>query len=384
MPRQALVTVVTRNYLPYAEVLQASCRRWEPDTSLYIVVADRLPPESQWQPATEAVVWADQLGIADWSKFTFQYTPFELSCALKPYAMSHVLEQGFEQVAFLDADMALYGPLRSLWKALRSSSIVLSPHLSHPLPDDGRRPTESDFLNVGTYNGGLVACCNDPTGRDFVYWWMEHLRSQCYVDVTHGIYVDQKWLNLVPAIFPNVTSLREPSCNAGHWTLSQYPIVGDRQAGYSIGRYPLECFHFSNFLPADPFQFMHTQTRVSFQNAPALEQLVRDYHTQLQHFGLAKFSTLECQFSRLSNGVLIKPEWREAVRRGHSAVSQLADPFDASAHANLAGLYQSLEPKAKKWRGDWRQQLPSEQLAKKRRRVLKNYWRHLRQRLRRG
>ena len=377
MLRTALVTVVTRNYLHYARVLAESCQRWQPDMSLTVVLADSLPASYSLDQHLARVLPAEQLGIDDWSRFTFKYTPFELCCALKPHAMQALFAQGFERVVFIDSDLALYGPLASIEQALQTHSIALIPHLHRPLPRDGRKPLENNFLNAGTFNGGLVACRNDPQGQQFLQWWGDHLRNDCYVDVAGGVFVDQKWLNLAPGLFPSLAIVRQPGCNAGHWTLSQFPLSGDREQGYCVGDYPLECFHFSNFLPSNPLEFMHSQSRVSFQSSPALHALVRDYHARLQQHEANQYASLRCQYEQLSDGTPIKPEWREAVRRNHKELRGIEDPFDVQLNPRLVAKLNQLTRRAAKWRGDWRVQLPSSQQKKTLRRRLKNRWRHL-------
>jgi hypothetical protein len=380
MPRQAIVTVVTRNYLHYANCLSESCRRWLPNCDFHIVLIDGLPPS--YTPSEQtSIIPADQLGIPNWKRFAFQYTPFELSCALKPYAMSFLMNQGYQQTIFLDADICVYSPLDSIAQGLERSSIVLTSHLLQGLPEDGKRPTHNAYLTSGAFNGGLVACRNDREGQEFLGWWANRLKSECYVDQSKGVFVDQKWLDLVPSLFSNVHIVRNPGCNTGHWTLSQFAFSGDRSSGFRVGNHPLECFHFSNFLPTDPFEFMRTQTRVTFAGTPALEQLVTDYHAALQRDGAAQYARLGCELDAMNDGTPIKPEWREAIRRQHKEFVGLEDPFDAKSNKDLLPSFRSIEAKAVKWRTDWRLCSPSKQKQIQSKRKWRNYWRYLRSRL---
>ncbi|MEZ6076327.1 MAG: hypothetical protein R3C56_11895 [Pirellulaceae bacterium] len=325
MLRTALVTVVTRNYLHYARVLAESCERWQPDMPLTVVLADSLPASHSLDQHLARVLLAEQLGIDDWNRFTFKYTPFELCCALKPHAMQALFAQGFERVVFIDSDLALYGPLASIEQALQTHSIALVPHLHRPLPRDGRKPLENNFLNAGTFNGGLVACCNDPQGQQFLQWWGDHFCNDCYVDVAGGVFVDQKWLNLAPGLFPSLAIVRQPGCNAGHWTLSQFPLSGDREQGYCVGDYPLG----KRFISATSSPPIHwslcTASRASASEQPRTGALVRDYHG---------FATKRSRAVRVAE-VPIRPtlRWytdptrvREAVRRNHKELRGIKDP----------------------------------------------------------
>jgi hypothetical protein len=125
---------------------------------------------------------------------------------------------------------------------------------------------------------------------------------------------------------------------------------------------------------------MHSQSRVSFQSLPALEELVRDYHRQLADYGAQDYAGLGCGFDRLSDGTKIKPEWREAVRRRLPALAEVSDPFDVQSRPELVATYEKLAQRARKWRADWREATPSQQTGKQHRKRWKNYVRHLKSR----
>lgn len=363
MPRRAIVTLVTRNYAHYAQVLMASCRAAHPEAALFVCYADR--PPADWRetvPGTQ-VVHGDELGIPDWRTFSFQYTPFELSCALKPHLLRHVIGQGYDEVVYLDGDMAVYGPLASVFEVLERSSLVITPHLLAPLPDDGERPHEQAFLVSGTYNAGFLAVRRDDTTARFLDWWTAMVARRCITDLSASLFVDQKWLDLVPGLFPGVHVLRDPGCNAGHWTLSQFPFgpladTSRTRSGVSVGGAPLVLFHFSRMTPAAPDDYLNSQSRVRLTESHPLTRLVRDYQAALEAAGRVRCESWGCGFDALSDGTPIQPAWREAVRRRHAAVADIADPFDAAARPGLARLYRGLEGEAVEWRRDWRFKSP--------------------------
>src|SRR6188472_2813379 len=104
MKELGIVTVVTRNYLAGARALANSLKRVAPDATFFICLVDR--PPADWRVSEEPAVCfhADSLSIPDWKRFAFQYQPLELACALKPYAIRHVLDRGFEKVLYVDGD----------------------------------------------------------------------------------------------------------------------------------------------------------------------------------------------------------------------------------------------------------------------------------------
>src|SRR5207302_11017910 len=99
-------------------------------------------------------------------------------------------------------------PLDQVKNALDSAPIVLTPHVLSPIPRDGLKPSEQDMLISGAYNLGFLAIREAPETREFLGWWDERLRDDCRVDVPNGLFVDQKWVDLVPSFFPSAMALR--------------------------------------------------------------------------------------------------------------------------------------------------------------------------------
>ena len=52
-------------------------------------------------------------------------------------------------------------------------------------------------------------------------WWGERLDAANHGRVEEGAYYDQRWLDLVPALFGGVEVLRDERFNVGHWSLPE-------------------------------------------------------------------------------------------------------------------------------------------------------------------
>ena len=366
MPRRAFVTVVTRNYAHFAQVLIQSCRKHHPDCDVFVCYVDR-PPQSWHESVGDTqVIYGEQLKIDHWHRFCFQYTPFELACALKPFAIAEVLHRGYDEVIYLDGDMAVFGPMTEVFQALQRDSIVLTPHLLKSLPVDGQRPHESAFLVSGAYNAGFLAVRASASTAQFIQWWQGMCQRHCIVDLAAALFVDQKWLELVPGLFDGVRILRHPGYNAGHWSLSQFPIGactqpntsesdwdGTSLSGVSIGGAPLVLFHFSGMTPNQPQEYLRSQTRTSLAANPPLEKLVKQYHDRLASAGLKTCTEWGCEFETLNDGTPIHPTWREAIRRDHRWLVNIQNPFDVAAYPDTPAKLVALQSSAYKWRRDW-------------------------------
>ncbi|MFM8892167.1 MAG: hypothetical protein ACKOTB_11220 [Planctomycetia bacterium] len=359
MSRRAIVTVVTRNYLAFARALMRQCAVHEPDAGRFVVVADRLPLGEVADVPDAEVIFGDELGIDGWSRYAFQYTPFELTCALKPHAFRFLMShRGADAVVYLDADMGLYGPLAPVWEALEKDSIVLTPHLHRPMPDGGLQPYESLFAFSGTFNGGFCAVRDTGVGRSFTGWWASMLRKFCIDDLRAGVFVDQRWLCLVPGLFPDVCVLRHAGVNAGHWSLVQCAWECRSTGAVStsdawVDGDPLLLFHFSLMTPRNPAGYLEAQNRVRVEDIPCLQRLVEGFQRDVRAAGFAECMAWGCGTEKLDDGTPIRRAWREAIRRDEPAFADVANPFAVSADVGLRARYRAVESIAHTWRSEW-------------------------------
>ena len=359
MSKRAIVTIVTRNYLAYAKALMRQCELHEPGADRFVVVADRLPAGEVADVPNAHIVYGDELGVERWLRYSFQYTPFELVCALKPHAVFMLMSsRGYQEIVYLDGDMGVYGPLSPMWQALEKDSLVLTPHLLRPMPECASHPYEIMYTLAGTFNAGCFAVRDTDTGRAFINWWIAILRKHCIVDQPNGIFVDQRWLCLVPGLFPGVCILRHPGVNAGHWTLGQASWEGRLTGAASTSNVyvdgePLVLFHFSGMTPHKPLEYLTHQNRISVDEVPAVKLLVDGFHRDVHVAGYSAYVAWGCRMERLSDGTPIKPAWREAIRRDEATFADVEDPFDVASQPELLSRYRAIEAVSHAWRAEW-------------------------------
>jgi hypothetical protein len=381
-PRRAIVTVVTASHLHYAIALSQSVRRHEPECDFFVAVVD-CSQASKLGALIEqpSIYWLtlQELNLPNAQRMAFHYTPFEMVCACKPFAMRVLQGRGYQQVVYLDADMWLFSAMSHVWNELAVSSVLLTPHLLQPLPNDGKFPTETEYLKCGTFNAGFIAIQCDEVGQSMLEWWSNRMERDCIVDLLGSLFVDQKWLNLVPGLFDRVRVLRHRGYNVGHWSLSQSSIVQNSDGGFAVNGDQLALFHFSKFLPDEPYSFERQQTRVKLRDMPAIAKLMEIYHDALRDAEHASTIAAEDR-EHLKCGTEIDRAWREAVRRNHPRLNHVIDPFDSISMPGLVDLYRSLEPESTEWRADWKQ--PRSKRSKwslkwkKLRRQVQDWWSH--------
>jgi glycosyltransferase involved in cell wall biosynthesis len=323
----AACTVVSRNHLAYARVVCESFRRHHPGARFFVLLADRNQGEIDAGREDFTLVELERLPVPELPRFCFQYDILELNCAAKPYALRHVMRQpGVERVLYLDSDTFVYRELTEALELLERQSIVLTPHLVAPAVDDGRKPGERHILQSGAYNAGFLALRNDATVDRLLEWWSERTFDKCINDPEQGLFVDQKWLDLVPGLFEGVHVLRNAAYNLGHWGLLHRRLEA-REQGLHVNGVPLAFFHFSGLNPKSPEAISGHQDRFTLDEVPALRPLFEDYVARVRAAGYDQCQEWPYAFARFSNGVRIPADARRLFWSLGDGARRFGDPF---------------------------------------------------------
>jgi len=219
---QYVFTSCNGNYLDKASILAGSVRRHFPNAKLCVAFSDR--HHSSYENTLrqfDHVFYVEDLPhvTAGW---IFSHSVVELSTAIKGIVLNILLSRSdCESVLYFDPDVAIFSELPELSQAFANSSILLTPHLTTPEETErGIVDNELCALKHGTYNIGFLGVKNSTVGHEFSDWWSARLISYCYDDIPSGIFTDQRWVDLVPGLFPEVHVLRSERLEAdpNHWT----------------------------------------------------------------------------------------------------------------------------------------------------------------------
>jgi hypothetical protein len=254
LPATLCFTSFTFAYLSRARVLAQTLRAAHPDWAIWALLVDAPPPGLDAAAALadfDHVVPADTLEIPGFPGWMFRHDLVEGCTAVKGAMLCALLDAGqrtggAERVVYLDPDIAVFHPLTDLLRRLDTASIVLTPH--QLAPDTEPRAiidNELTSLRYGTYNLGFLAVRNDPAGRRFAAWWRQRTHAACYDDVAAGLFTDQKYCDLVPAMFDGVHIERDPGCNVASWNLAQRRLRFTPSGGIAAGGSALKFYHFT-------------------------------------------------------------------------------------------------------------------------------------------
>lgn len=328
-------TIVARNYLAQASALADSFVEAHPEGDVWILVIDLQDGRVDSDDPRVRVIGPREAGFSqdEFDRMAAIYDVVELATAVKPTLLRTLVTQTGEPVAYLDPDIIVFEPLTEIERRAREHEIVLTPHTSVPLPDDGKRPHEAAFLEAGVFNLGFIAV--SPAAVPFLDWWAGRLARECRVAIAEGIFVDQKWINLVPCYFPNHFVMRDPEVNVAYWNL---PVrhLERRPEGWFVDGRPLVFFHFSGYDPAKPGLFSKHQgpdPRIRLDEHHDLRALCDDYAARLEARGHAGLRRSEYGLDVLPGGLRLEPRMRRTYRRTLVACEAAGSPLPPNPFA---------------------------------------------------
>ena len=242
-------TSFTFSYLSRARILAQTLKAAHPDWVLWALILDEPPPNFDYsicEHEFDRIFNAKQLPFPRFNAWIFKHDIVEACTAVKGQMLVHLLEEGADKVVYLDPDIAVFHPLDEIERQLDRSSIILTPHQVDPNASEAAViDNELTSMQYGIFNLGFVAVCNDENGRAFAKWWAEQLYRACYADVENGIFTDQKYCDLVPALFADVFVVRDPGCNMASWNLSRRNMKITQDGTITVNDSPLKFYHFT-------------------------------------------------------------------------------------------------------------------------------------------
>lgn len=298
----AACTIVSKNYFAYALTLRASFLENHPDGDFHILLVDAKDPNFQIADGID-IVWVEDLAIPNFTSYAMRYDILELNTNVKPTFLLSLLKK-YQKVAYIDPDIKVFRQLDIIFDRLNDHSIVLTPHIVSSIPDN-MKPGEIDFLINGQFNLGFIAVSNTDNALKMLQWWQERCLEQGYNEPSQGLFVDQKWINLVPCIFSGVYIEKSFGCNMAYWNLHERSL-GKNNGNWIVNKTdPLYFFHFSGLLLNDENDISKYQNRFNIAQRVDLKEIFAEYRQELRNNGHLNFQKNKYGFSTFSDGNLI-------------------------------------------------------------------------------
>ncbi len=318
-----IFTSAALNYLPKVRRLLQSIHDFHPEARVTLALADILPEGESIPVKFDQVISVTDLDLPDWPAWTFGHTLVELATAIKPFVLERLLEEPDAKVIYLDPDIVLFDRLDDVLAELDHASIALTPHLVEPeVGEQAILDNEMAALKHGVYNLGFVAVRACETGRAFARWWRQRCEKWCIDDIANGLFTDQRWIDLVPALFPEVTILRSQRLNVAPWNIAHRPISG-HDGHYFVGGEKLGFYHFTGF---DSGAHAIMADRYGCQSE-AVQSLIRDYRAFLEEAARDPMCRYPWAFAAFANGKSIPLAARRTYRSRLDLQQAFRDPY---------------------------------------------------------
>jgi hypothetical protein len=326
MKNSVAFTICAINYLPKALVLFESYHKYHPENQFYIVLVDRKVDDLVINRPGLTIIWVEDLGIENLRQHAFAFDVIELSTNVKPASLLYLLSQ-HDVVLYIDPDIKIYASLESVYNALQTSSVVVTPHTNLPVID-GAKPDDVDLLRFGAFNLGFVGVSRSEEGIAFARWWSERCLAFGFYEPQLGLAVDQKWVDLAPAFFPSLRILHDPGLNVAFWNLHERTLSRRDGMWWVNDVVPLRFIHFSSFDAKRPDVIAYKQSRFAPGSRPDFQVLATEYAVELQKEGSDEFVGRKYGFDYFADGTYITPALRRFYAGLKEQFAEVVDPFD--------------------------------------------------------
>lgn len=357
----AACTIVSPNYLPFARTLAHSYRCHHPEQEFFVLLVADHPPKEIFEDEPFTIVLVDELPLPGLKSLAMKYDILELNTNVKPTFMKYLLaHHGLEALIYLDPDIRVYNPLLPIFEMLRSANVVLTPHLTAPLPEDGLFPGEQDHLYNGTYNLGFIAVTNSSQAIRMLDWWETRCLGQGFSEGRSGLFVDQKWINLIPGMFEGVGICRDLGCNMAYWNLQERTLDRSTHIYIVNNSTPLCFFHFSGIDVDDPAVLSNSTARFTLQTRPDLASVLADYKAEVVSNRIPDRDNIPYGFDTFRDGSVVTRLQRR-IFAAHLHDFEREDPFDpGSRFYDFARRHRLLVGKQKAPKSTWREFRPKD------------------------
>lgn len=292
-------TFASQGYLAAATALGRSFVATHPRAHFHVVTVGELRSPLPRVPGIEFLPESG-LRLPGGGRFRFRYPVKALCAALKPFAFMHLFEAvGTDRLLYLDADMLVLRPMSEAWALLDHAHAMLVPALPG-LPAPEPAPALRTALLRGAFDTSVVGLRRGASTARLLDWWARQVYVDCIDAPADGLYLDRRFMDLVPGAFPGTGILRHGGFNADPWTLGDRG-EGDGETNADAG---LACFHFRGYQPERPRVFTGAPGAVDAADRPVLAELATRYARELSSPGMPADERRLPQRLVLGNGVV--------------------------------------------------------------------------------
>ena len=352
-PSNCAFTIVAKNYIGLAKVLEDSIKEKNPDVDFYIFVADEIPEDNSLDIPSNIIESKMTLFYTDdrWKDMTFKYNLTEFCTSIKPRCFQYLFKRNYKKAIYFDPDIYVFNSLLPIYKILEEYSICVTPHSLFPNSEDA---TDIPYLQSGPYNLGFLGLNNNEISSKLLNWWDARLIDNCFDELFEYTFTDQKWMLLIHSYFPQseIYVSRNLGMNVAPWNFKERKII-ENELGFSVEyrqdesiKDDLVFIHYSGYDYKALLAGEEIRPRVSKEDVDYNDiKIVMDFYVRAlkEHENdMLKYITLPYSYATFNNGVRIEKFHRRLYHRlNHIDSKRFTDPFSVKK----GSLYEVIKKK---------------------------------------
>ncbi|MBA3992078.1 MAG: glycosyl transferase [Cyanobacteria bacterium DS2.3.42] len=308
-------------------MLARSLEQYNPSIKFAVVFSEPVGTPYGHDSGFDEVVYCEELPIQDFRAWAFQHDVVEFCTGVKGHMLVHLLaKKDCESVVYIDPDCVVLSSVDNILSEFQKSSILLTPHITQPQALDGNLAEELGSLRHGVFNFGFLGVKNDVEGNRFARWWSHRLEKYCYDDPSNGIFTDQRWGDLVPALFDRVAILKNPGYNVATWNILERKVSGSLSEGFTANSEPLVFYHFSGLDSGQQLNMLNKYAK----DVRCLYDLRDWYIAECRRLEKSEDLANAWIYGLFANGQQIEKEHRLLYRQNQELRERFPDPFDCA------------------------------------------------------
>lgn len=219
----AICTISTKHHLFKSYALFDSIMKYS-EAAIFCLVSDS--NEVEKKKGVQFHTLAD-LQSETAQQIKEKYKKDKLRWALKSVYVKFLLENGYDKVIYVDNDIYFHSSPDFLFEKLNTADFLLTPHFYKADPTKEQNWLEANFRS-GLYNAGFFGASKQAI--PILDWWARCCLYEVRKSYWRGLFVDQKYLDLVPVKFQNVEIIKNRGCNFSGWNfeLAKITVIKDQ------------------------------------------------------------------------------------------------------------------------------------------------------------
>ena len=275
-------TIITSNYIGYAQVLHDSLLEFSPNSCLTVLIVDQNssdPIRNTVLKSSIDCIYLDQILKSNDTSLEFKnriinYDINELRWSLKPTLLKNLVLDKLQPVIYLDVDLFFVNPFEFIFDYFDRAHFLLSPHFRSIEPTNSNTSFEKVFTQ-GFFNAGFVGATHHAIS--ILEWWESACYFKCNKQVHLGYYDDQRYLDIIPHQFDHVAILNHQGCNIASWNIDTCKRSCVNGSFLINNELPIVFIHFSR----------DTCEQIIFGSDNILRPLLNKYAACIDHYNPA-------------------------------------------------------------------------------------------------